>query len=52
MEFFIKFYDEAEDLLLTTAFRVRRFLSLLPPERRRRPRMSRLSPEPSSQPAR
>jgi hypothetical protein len=52
METFIKLYDEAEDFLLTTLFRLRRCLSLLPPERRRRLRMPELTPEPASEAAR
>jgi hypothetical protein len=52
METFIKLYDEAEDFVLTTAFRIRRSLSLLPRERRRRPRLAEFSSKPSTSPAR
>lgn len=52
METLIKFYDEAEDFVLSTVFRLRRSLSRLPRERRRRPRSAAFAEKPSSSPAR
>jgi len=47
METLIQFVDEVEDVIVATAFRIRRSLSLRPRERRQVPRLSETSARPT-----
>jgi hypothetical protein len=48
MELLIRFFDDAEDVIVTTAFRLRRTMAWQPRERRRVPRLREKRPNPTA----